>query len=186
MIYDVYYQRFFGLLTPVETRLTYLNFTHRLLRQVEATSLEELYRQQQGQVWSPQGEARPLIRSLHLSHTSLSVGDVAKDAQGAYWVCDHIGWLPLRTERFWPLPRPRSQPSLWLSTEADFRGDPPRLTRLKITNEPDCLPADAYTVERFGWVAFADLVTLANLIKQRFGWQVCIDLGEDFYETGAA
>lgn len=86
MIYHVYYQRFFGLLTPVETRRKYLNFTHRLLRQVEAASLEDLYQQQQGEVWSPHGEARPLIRSLHLTHTSLSVGDVAQDAQGAYWL----------------------------------------------------------------------------------------------------
>jgi hypothetical protein len=183
MIYHVYYQRFFGLLTPVETRRKYLNFTHRLLRQVEAAALDEVYSLMQGEVWSPQGEARPLIQALHLSHTSLSMGDVVRDAHGRAWVCDVVGWLPLRGEPFRPLPGPAPHPPLWLATEADVRGDRPRLTRLKITNEPDCLPADAYTVERFGWVAFADLVALARLIEQRFGWQVCIDLGAEFYET---
>jgi hypothetical protein len=181
MIYTVYYQRFFGLLRPAETQLKYLNFSHRLLRQLEAGSLEDVYRQQQGEIWSPQGEARRLIERLHLGHTSLSVGDVVRDPGGHYWVCNDRGWLPL-----WPSGWAEPGPTLWLATEAHFRGPTPHITRLKISDDLDCLPPDAWTVERFAWLPFADLVALANLIEGRRGWPVCIDLGDDFYETEAA
>lgn len=42
----------------------------------EAESLHEVYHHFQAEVWSPNGEARPLIRALHLKHTSMSVGDL--------------------------------------------------------------------------------------------------------------
>src|SRR5262245_27150813 len=38
--------------------------------------LENVYVQMQGEVWSPIGEARDLIMSKGLRHTSMSVGDV--------------------------------------------------------------------------------------------------------------
>ena len=176
MKYQVYYQRFFGLLRPSETSVKYLNFTHRKLKTVEAASLDEVYRMMQGENWSPQGEARPLIERLHLSHTSLSIGDVVWAENGHYWVCNFRGWTLLDTAEL-------SSQTLWLSTEADVSHRPPQVTRLKITDELDCLPPDAYTVERMGWTAFGDLVTLAHLIEQRLKLAVCIDLGDDFYET---
>jgi hypothetical protein len=184
MSYAVYYQRFFGLLRPGETRLRWLDVTHRLVKQVRAEGLDEVYCQMQGEVWSPNGEARGLIRSLGLSHTSLSVGDVVKDPQGNFWVCNVSGWLPLRSKQVRPGPRPESEPaSLWLAIEADLQVGYPQITRLKITDERDCLPPEAYSVERCGRIAFADLVALAKLLEQRRGLPVCIDLGEDFYET---
>lgn len=183
MIYCVYYQRFFGLLKPAETRLKYLHFTHRFVKQVESDLLDRVYGQMQGEVWSPHGEARSLIKSLHLSHTSLSVGDVVQETGGGYWVCNDLGWLPVRSDRFWPNRRTKAQPLLWLATVADLRDKPPQLTGLKISDEPDCLPPDAWTVESFAWTAFDDLVTLAKLLEQRLGLQVCIDFGADFYET---
>lgn len=184
MIYTVYYQRFFGLLKPLETRLKTLEFTHRRLKRVEATSLDDVYRQMQSQSWSPQGEARDLIISLHLSHTSLSVGDVVKDARHNVWVCNDLGWLPLRTGQCWPRRRRQAKrPRLWMATEANFQTVPPHITRLKISDERDCLPANAYLVERFGRVAFSDLVALAKLIELRLNLAVCIDLGDEFYET---
>ncbi len=187
MIYAIYYQRFFGLLRPLETKLKYLSFTHRLVRQVEADSLDEVYGQMQGEVWSPHGEARGLIKSLHLSHTSLSVGDVVEDPQADFWVCNHSGWLPLQTERFRPNEQPKVElPPLWMATEANFLAAQPQVTRLKISDERDCLLADAYTVEQFGWTLFADLLALAKLIEQRLGLAVCLDLGADFYETEAS
>ncbi len=95
MIYTVYYQRFFGLLKPLETKHKYLNFSHRRVKQVETASPDEVYRQMQGEVWSPHGEARELIKSLYLGHTSLSVGDVVRDGDGNFWVCNLSGWLPM-------------------------------------------------------------------------------------------
>jgi hypothetical protein len=187
MIYQVYYQRFFGLLRPGEIKLAWLGFSHRLVQRVAAESLGQVYIQMQGEVWSPQGEARPLIESLHLSHTSMSVGDVARDPHGNYWVCNDIGWLPLRSGQFWPgIQAYLEPPTLWMATEASFQESQPQITRLKITHERDCLPPDAHTVEPCGRVAFSDLVALAKLIEQRLGLAVCIDLGEQFYETEAA
>lgn len=79
MIYSVYYQRFFGLLKPAEIQLKTLTFSHRFAKRVEASSLGEAYGQMQGEVWSPNGEARPRLKGLDLGHTSLSVGDVVEN-----------------------------------------------------------------------------------------------------------
>ena len=38
--------------------------------------LNNVYRNMQGEVWSPHGEARELIKSKGLDHTSMSMGDV--------------------------------------------------------------------------------------------------------------
>ncbi len=67
--------------------------THAFIRQVEADSLAKVYRQMQGFVWSPNGEARDLIRAAGVSHTSMSVGDVVVDADGHAWVCADRGWI---------------------------------------------------------------------------------------------
>ena len=64
--------------------------THVFVREVEATSLDGAMWNSQAEVWSPNGEAEPLIRSLGLSHTSMSVGDVAQDPFGTYW--EYTGW----------------------------------------------------------------------------------------------
>jgi hypothetical protein len=39
----------------------------------------------QGEQWSPNGEARELIRSLGLSHASMSIGDVVEDEHGHFY-----------------------------------------------------------------------------------------------------
>jgi hypothetical protein len=44
--------------------------------------LEYVYHQMQGEIWSPNGEARELIKSKGLQHTSMSVGDVIVDDVG--------------------------------------------------------------------------------------------------------
>ena len=49
----------------------------------------------QGEAWSPNGEARELIVSLGLHHTSMSIGDVVQDDDSAYWMCAHLGWQRL-------------------------------------------------------------------------------------------
>ena len=56
--------------------------THVELKTVDLPGLDAVYHEMQGEVWSPNGEARELIRSLGLNHTSMSVGDVIKTPDG--------------------------------------------------------------------------------------------------------
>jgi hypothetical protein len=69
--------------------------THVKLRSVEADNLEQVFRVMQGEIWSPNGEARDLIRRLGLQHTSMSVGDIAVDAAGTAHIVDSFGFEPL-------------------------------------------------------------------------------------------
>src|SRR5262249_47192968 len=149
--------------------------------EVEATSLGDVFYTQQSEVWSPHGEARSLIANLNLSHTSMSVGDVVRAPNQSYWLCNCRGWTLLNDSV------EDQGPPLWMSTEAEMRGQVPQITRLKIASERDYLPPDAYAVEQFGWTKFADLVVLAQKLEHYPGFapgvRVCIDLGEEYYET---
>ena len=53
-----------------------LKKTHAHLGSVVERNLETLWKDLQGETWSPRGEARDLIESKGLDHTSMSVGDV--------------------------------------------------------------------------------------------------------------
>ena len=72
-----------------------LDATHIFVRTVEADNLEHVFRLCQGEVWSPNGEARDLIRKLGLGHTSMSVGDVAVDCAGRVFMCASFGFADL-------------------------------------------------------------------------------------------
>jgi hypothetical protein len=65
---------------------TDLNKTHVHLLDREAPDLERLWVGMQGERWSPNGEARGLIKSKGLQHTSMSVGDVAVDGDRVHVV----------------------------------------------------------------------------------------------------
>jgi len=57
-------------------------------------SWKSLFGSMQGNFWSPSGEARELIRSLELHHTSMSVGDVLvvnhPNGNSEIWLaCEH-------------------------------------------------------------------------------------------------
>ena len=69
-----------------------LPVTHRFVCELEVPRKENVFAQMQGEVWSPNGEARELIASLGLHHTSMSIGDVVQDGNGVHWVCAHLGW----------------------------------------------------------------------------------------------
>jgi len=59
-------------------------------------SREQVFIHMQGEWWSPDGEARDLIKSLDLKHTSMSVGDVLRETEtGRTWVCASAGWEEL-------------------------------------------------------------------------------------------
>jgi hypothetical protein len=72
-----------------------LPVTHRFVRELDVQRRENVFAQMQGEVWSPNGEARELIASLRLHHTSMSIGDVVQDDDDAHWMCAHLGWQRL-------------------------------------------------------------------------------------------
>jgi hypothetical protein len=72
-----------------------LPVTHRFVRDLDVPRREDVFTQMQGKVWSPNGEARELISSLGLHHTSMSIGDVVQDEDGVHWMCAHLGWKRL-------------------------------------------------------------------------------------------
>lgn len=96
MEYRIYYAK--QLPTPLSARAFLKDYAfvpgekHAYIRTVEAEGLGEVYHRMQGCIWSPRGEARPIIEAAGVSHTSMSVGDVAVDEDGQAWVCASVGW----------------------------------------------------------------------------------------------
>jgi hypothetical protein len=88
-----------GLTGQARPSAKHLDNTHVLLREIEADGLEAAYAAMQGEIWSPNGEARGLIRSKGLEHTSMSVGDVAVDDVGNVHVVEGHGWLCVGNRR---------------------------------------------------------------------------------------
>jgi hypothetical protein len=77
-----------------------LEKTHVHLKDVEAGNdryapMESVWLQMQGENWSPNGEARPLIEAKGLRHTSMSVGDVLIDEAGGIHVAAWAGFKQL-------------------------------------------------------------------------------------------
>ena len=72
--------------------------SHVRLCEVQADSLDDAWSQMQAERWSPNGEARPLLERLGLSHTSMSVGDVIRDEDGTHWECLDLGWRPVEDD----------------------------------------------------------------------------------------
>lgn len=81
-----------------------LGRTHILLGCVRGTHLEHIYQVMQGFNWSPNGEARNLIRKKGLRHTSMSVGDVVKCGEVAF-VVDVVGFKELKPKK----PKPETK-----------------------------------------------------------------------------
>jgi hypothetical protein len=74
-----------------------LGYTHIYLKdfEMENSNLEIIYAAMQGEVWSPNGEARDLIRSKGLQHTSMSIGDVIVNDLGTAYMVASEGFLLL-------------------------------------------------------------------------------------------
>jgi hypothetical protein len=68
-----------------------LKKTHVRLATIRASDADEVFMWLQGENWSPNGEARKLIQSLKLDHTSMSVSDVVV-IDGKITMCDTAGW----------------------------------------------------------------------------------------------
>jgi hypothetical protein len=71
-----------------------LKKTHILLGKIKETDLDDIFANLQGHVWSPQGEARHLIISKGLKHTSMSMGDIIV-IHGKAHLTDWVGFKQL-------------------------------------------------------------------------------------------
>jgi hypothetical protein len=61
--------------------------------QTEWDALEKTFHYMQGEVWSPEAQASPLIEVLGLKHTSMSIGDlVVNRVTGQVFECCGIGF----------------------------------------------------------------------------------------------
>ncbi len=69
-----------------------LSATHIHLKDIETTGLDMVYRHMQGEVWSPNAEARELIEAKGLEHTSMCVGDVIIDDVGNAHLVAPVGF----------------------------------------------------------------------------------------------
>jgi hypothetical protein len=81
-------------------RLSHDGGTHAMLGVVAGRcDWHQLFGALQGEFWSPNGEARSLIKRSGLHHTSMSVGDVLvyhkPDGSLEVWRCVDFGWRQL-------------------------------------------------------------------------------------------
>jgi hypothetical protein len=79
-LYDIFYAKkkppFMNFIVPDEQNTVDLDSDYAEVGTITADDEDDAYYLMQGEVWSPQGEARTLIAGLGLKHTSMSVGDV--------------------------------------------------------------------------------------------------------------
>jgi hypothetical protein len=69
--------------------------THKLIGSVSEKDPDAVYAMMQGEVWSPRGQARELIKRLGLEHTSMSIGDIVQRGKKFYMV-DRFGFYELQ------------------------------------------------------------------------------------------
>ncbi len=88
--YKVYYAKRPTFMENPDLTLDNLAETHVFLIEIEAESLEGVYRSMQAEVWSPGGQANDLIRAKGLHHTSMSIGDVIEAPDGKF---HEVAWI---------------------------------------------------------------------------------------------
>ena len=62
------------------------------LASIKEEDPDKIFHALQGDFWSPNGEARDMIRGKGLGHTSMSIGDVVHLPDGRWLVTDTIGF----------------------------------------------------------------------------------------------
>jgi hypothetical protein len=88
--YKVYYAKQPTFMENPDLTLDNLVETHVFLIEIEAESLEGVYRSMQAEVWSPGGQANDLVRAKGLHHTSMSIGDVIEAPDGKF---HEVAWI---------------------------------------------------------------------------------------------
>ena len=66
-------------------KLNEIQETHTSLGFVEKENLNHVFFFMQGENWSPNGEAVPMLKALGLQHTSMSIGDIIKEVGDNKW-----------------------------------------------------------------------------------------------------
>lgn len=69
-----------------------LEKTHMLLGRIAGTDVEAIWRDLQGEFWSPNAEANAMLRRTGLSHTSMDCGDIVKLPDGTLWMVESFGF----------------------------------------------------------------------------------------------
>lgn len=78
---------------PLPISLRGLARSHRFIATVVALSIEQVFNHMQGEIWSPNGEARSIIEGSGVTHTSMSTGDIIYSAESNTWyLCEDMGW----------------------------------------------------------------------------------------------
>ena len=88
--YKIYYAREGAAnMPPDDGPLPALDQTHALVAEIGAASISQAFRRMQGERWSPDGQARVLLKAqgVHPNHVSITTGDVIEAPDGKfYWV----------------------------------------------------------------------------------------------------
>ncbi len=64
--------------------------------------LEELFWRMQGENWSRHGEGREIVENTGVQHTSMSVGDIARNVEtGEVWKVANTGWIDVKGAPCW-------------------------------------------------------------------------------------
>lgn len=71
--------------------------THVKLGSVKETNPEKVFHMMQGEMWSPEGQARDFIQASGTGHTSMSVGDIVV-VNGKAQMVDRFGFTPIDSE----------------------------------------------------------------------------------------
>lgn len=71
--------------------------THVKLGSVKETNPEKVFHMMQGEIWSPEGQARDFIQASGTGHTSMSVGDIVV-VNGKALMVDRFGFTPIDNE----------------------------------------------------------------------------------------
>lgn len=88
-----------------------LKKTHVLLGKIKETNPHKIFRAMQGEMWSPAGEARDLIKSKGLKHTSMMVGDIIRIKGKLYMVGMGMDFDELSGK---PVVDPEDYKNLWM------------------------------------------------------------------------
>lgn len=70
-----------------------LKETHVLIGSMKGdANIDNIFDLMQGENWSPNGEARDLIKQTGTYHTSMSVGDIIEDENGIFHLVNSFGF----------------------------------------------------------------------------------------------
>lgn len=108
-----------------------IDSTHTFVMDFDSSSMDLAFIAMQGENWSPNGEARPLIEKLGLSHTSMSVGDIILG--DGMWMVDRFGFKKIE----W-------QPEWFTDDQLDIQIED---LEAELRLHPDCLDAQTYYQE---------------------------------------